>query len=325
MALQTENHTGTTGKEYPGFIDPATGEIIAPRLGLVCITNSEAVRFRTITRTRYLALPEEARSGTLEALYRENFRRLMGALTFCIENKIRLYRLSSANFPMSDLAGDPTGDLILQRMAPEMAEFGEIATANGIRVVMHPDQFVVLNSTSPQVVENSIKTLEHHAWTMDLLGLPQSAWASLNIHGGKGGRAAELIEIIPTLAEPVRNRLALENDEHAYGAWEILEICQAAHVPMIFDVHHHVCHEGLTSLEDPSIAELLALARETWPRPEWQLTHLSNGRTSFADPAHHDYITTVPSAFSQAPWIEVEAKHKEEAIRKLREIWPLAE
>lgn len=325
MAVQTENQTGANDQEYQGFIDPETGEIIAPRLGLVCITNSEAVRFRTITRTRYLALPEEARSGTLEALYRENFQRLMGALTFCIENKIRLYRISSANFPMSDLAGDATGDLILQRMAPEMAEFGKVAAANGIRVVMHPDQFVVLNSTSPQVIENSIKTLEHHAWTMDLLGLPQSAWSSMNIHGGKGGRSAELIEIIPTLPEPVRSRLALENDEHAYGAWEILEICQAAHVPMIFDVHHHVCHDGLTDLEDPSIAELLALARETWPHPEWQLTHLSNGRASFADPAHHDYITTVPSAFNQAPWIEVEAKHKEDAIRKLREIWPVAE
>ncbi len=325
MTLQTDNHSGATGQAVSGFNDRDTGEIISPKLGLVCITNSDAVRFRTITRTRYLGLPEEARSGTLEALYRENFSRLMGALTFCIENKIKLYRLSSANFPMSDLPGDATGDMILQRMAPEMAEFGRVAAENGIRVVMHPDQFVVLNSTSPQVVENSIKTLEHHAWTMDLLGLAQSAWSSMNIHGGKGGRAAELIEILPTLVEPVRSRIALENDEHAYGAWEILEICQAAHVPMIFDVHHHICHDGLTSLEDPSIAELLALALDTWPCPEWQLTHLSNGRDAFADPAHHDYITAFPSAFNQAPWIEIEAKRKEDAIRKLREIWPLAE
>src|SRR3954447_13208904 len=116
MNLQAETKTGANGQAVPGFIDQDTGKIISPKLGLVCITNSDAVRFRTITRTRYLSLPEEARAGTLEALYRENFSRLMGALTFCIDNKIKLYRLSSANFPMSDLAGDATGDLILQKM-----------------------------------------------------------------------------------------------------------------------------------------------------------------------------------------------------------------
>src|SRR5690349_3159483 len=137
MTLQAENKIRATGQAIQGLIDPNTGEIISPKLGLVCITYSDAVRFRTITRTRYLGLPEAGRSGTLEALYRENFSRLMGALTFCIENKIKLYRLSSANFPMSDLAGDATGDLILQRMAPEMAEFGRVAAENGIRVVMH--------------------------------------------------------------------------------------------------------------------------------------------------------------------------------------------
>ena len=100
-----------------------------------------------------------------------------------------------------------------------------------------------------------------------------------------------------------------------------LPICLKAKVPMIFDVHHHVCHEGLTSLENPGIAEILAAARATWPRPDWQLVHLSNGRDSFADPAHHDFITTVPSAFRLAPWIEVEAKGKELAIRKLRQDW----
>ena len=324
MAVQIENQASSNEQ-----IDPPTGEIragekILPRLGLVCITSSDEVRFRTITRTRYLALPEAVRPAVLGDLYRHNLRRLLGAIDFCQANAIHLYRISSALFPMSDLAGDPTGSHVLDEMQPELAEFGRRAAAAGIRVVMHPDQFVVLNSASPQVVENSLKTLEHHARTMDLLGLPRSAWSSMNIHGGKGGRAAELIEVLGQLAEPVKSRIALENDEFTYGAWEILEICRAAGVPMIFDVHHHVCHEGLTSLEDSSIGAILAAARPTWPRPEWQLVHLSNGRASFADPAHHDLITTVPSAFLQAPWIEVEAKKKEEAIRKLREIWPEA-
>ena len=87
---------------------------------------------------------------------------------------------------------------------------------------------------------------------------------------------------------------------------------------MIFDAHHHVVHERLDSYDDPSIARMLALARETWPDPEWQLVHISNGRESFNDPRHSDLITTMPAAYRDAPWIEVEAKLKEQAIIKLR-------
>lgn len=90
-------------------------------------------------------------------------------------------------------------------------------------------------------------------------------------------------------------------------------------VPMIFDAHHHVVHEGLSSYEDPGIAEMLNKARETWANPEHQLVHISNGRTAFADRSHADLIEVMPSAFAGVPWIEIEAKHKEEAIRKLRQ------
>jgi UV DNA damage endonuclease len=57
----------------------------------------------------------------------------------------------------------------------------------------------------------------------------------------------------------------------------------AARVSMVFDAHHHVVHEKLVSYEDPGIAEMLQAARETWPVPEWQLVHISNGREFFND------------------------------------------
>jgi UV DNA damage endonuclease len=90
---------------------------------------------------------------------------------------------------------------------------------------------------------------------------------------------------------------------------------------MVFDAHHHVIHEGLDSYDDPSVAEILAAARTTWLDPEWQLVHISNGRTAFNDRHHSDLITVMPSSYRNAPWIEVEAKLKEEAIAKLRQEW----
>ena len=222
-------------------------------------------------------------------------------------------------FPFAD---ESVGEETLAGFGETMSRIGERATALGIRLVMHPDQFVVLSSDSPTVIENSIKILRMHARTLDMLAQPRSSWAAMQLHGGKGNRGERLVSVIRDLPDNIHSRLALENDERAYGASEILEVCGAAGVPMIFDAHHHVVHERLESYDDPGIARMLALARETWPDPEWQMVHISNGRESFNDPRHSDLITTMPAAYRAAPWIEVEAKLKEQAIEKLRGEWP---
>ncbi|WP_051036497.1 hypothetical protein [Pleurocapsa sp. PCC 7327] len=177
----------------------------------------------------------------------------------------------------------------------------------------------MLNSDRPEVIENSIKILATHARIFDMLRLLQSPWALINIHGGRGDRSMHLIDTIRNLPESIRLRLTLENDEYTYSASDILEICQAAEIPMVFDAHHHVIHEQLDSYEDPSIAEMVLAARTTRKPPEWQLVHISNGSTSFRDPKHSDLITAMPSAYRNIDWIEIEAKHKEKAIDLLRQ------
>jgi UV DNA damage endonuclease len=292
-----------------------------PELGLVCITASDAVRYKTMTRKRLLQLAPPEQQQALRALYAENLRRLGLAIDFCATHQIRLYRLSSATFPFAD---DAVGENILGEFADALRQVGDRALALGLRLVLHPDQFVVLNSDRPDVIENSIKILKTHARVFDLLGLPQSSWALMNIHGGKGDRANRLIQVIRDLPDNIRCRLTLENDEYTYSAETILAICQAAAVPMVFDAHHHIIHEHLETYEDPSVSEMLAAARTTWSNPEWQLVHISNGCDSFGDQRHSDIITLMPSSYRSAPWIEIEAKHKEVAIEKLRQEWLFA-
>lgn len=286
-----------------------------PQLGLVCVTASDAVRYRAMTRKRLLQLGPAEQKSALRALYADNLSRLDNAIEYCNGHGIRLYRVTSALFPFAD---DAAGEDVLEEFGDAIAAKGQRALDLGIRLVLHPDQFVVLSSDSPQVVENSIKILETHARVMDMLKQPRSSWAAIEIHGGKSERGEQLVRVIRQLPEAIRSRLVLENDEYSYSASEILEVCRAARVPMVFDAHHHIVHEKLGSYEDPSIAEILRAARETWPVPEWQLVHISNGRESFNDRNHSDLITAMPSAYRDAPWIEVEAKQKELAIAKLR-------
>ena len=287
-----------------------------PELGLVCMTSSEACRFRTITRTRYLQLQPRERHAALTELYADNLARLHLALDFCVANSIRLYRAPSSLFPMSD---ERIGEEVLRSMAAILRSVGRRAKKQALRVVLHPDQFVVLNSDSDSVIATSINILEKHALAFDLMGLPKTSWTAFNIHGGKRSQSERLIDVIKNrLPRNVHNRLTIENDEYSYGAAEVLDICRRTGVPMVFDCHHHVIREKLDSYDHPSIARYTHLSAGTWPDPAWQLVHLSNGRASFLDRSHSDLITHVPKANSEAPWIEVEAKGKELAIERLR-------
>jgi UV DNA damage endonuclease len=288
---------------------------MSPELGLVCITVSKDVRYRTVTRKRLLEQSDAGQRKVLDEIYRDNIQTLDGALQYCKREGIRLYRMPSSIFPFFDA---DIGREVMEALAPSLARTGQRASELGLRLVMHPDQFVVLSSDSPEVVANSVKILQMHADIMDLLQQPRSSWAVLEIHGGKANRSDALVERIRALPDAIRLRLCLENDEYSYNAEEIHDVCTRAQIPMVFDAHHHIVSEKLASYDDPSVAAMLAKARETWPNPEHQLVHISNGREGFNDRQHSDLISTMPAAYAHAPWIEIEAKNKEEAIAGLR-------
>lgn len=295
-------------------------EPTVPNLGLVCITYDDTLRYRTLTRTHYLKFDEPERRKRLGELYCYNLRKLFEALEYCHARDIRLYRMIANLFPLSDWE-DGIGKHIIQDMLPLMTGFAARANALGIRVIVHPEQYVVLSSESASVRDNSINLLSHQAFLFDALGLPRSSWAAINIHGGKSGKSRELTEVVRNLPENVKSRLTFENDEYAYSAKEILDVCEKTGVPMVFDAHHHVIHEGLMSLNHPSVAEYTALARQTWQPQDWQIVHLSNGRDKPQDQKHSDLIDVIPEAYRNVRWVEVEAKAKEVAIAALQQKW----
>ena len=225
-------------------------------------------------------------------------------------------------FPVVGIVGSAGSRQPLETLFRHLPDDSGLAFIIVVRLVVHPEQFVVLSSESPTVVENSIKHLAMQGWIMDLLDQPRSPWALMEIHGGKRGGTERLVRVIEQLPPAIRTRLCLENDENAYSAQEILAVCQAAGVPMVFDAHHHICKEKLDSYEHPSVAAMVAAARTTWPDPTWQVVHLSNGRDHFGHRSHSDLISAVPRAYNRVQWVEVEAKHKEAAISQLHGIWP---
>lgn len=292
-----------------------------PVFGLVCQTETPEVRYRTITRTRLLALEKNERARALLELYQDNTRRLMNAVVFCTRQGIGLYRLPTGLLPFAD---HPEGANLLERADVRnwLRAGGESIEAGKLRIVTHPDQFVVLNSEREEVVRNSMHLLESECAVLDALGLPRSPYTAVIIHGGKRGRSAQLAATIEQLPLSVKSRLVLENDERAYGAADILDICRKTGIPMVFDAHHHLVKERLASYADRSIGAFTKLAATTWPDPSFQLVHISNGRERLHDLRHSDTISVMPPAFRRVPFIEVEAKGKERALCELRKWFP---
>jgi UV DNA damage endonuclease len=174
-----------------------------------------------------------------------------------------------------------------------------------------------LNSPKPEVVEQSISELEYQAEVAEWVGADV-----INIHAGGayGDKKAALKQLrrgLDRLSDNVRRRLTLENDEKSYTPADLLRFCTSVGIPFVYDVHHHRCNPDRFSVE-----EATSRAIATWDREP--VFHISSPLEGWKGPQpnrHHDFINT--RDFPQC-WcdlnvtVEVEAKAKEVAIKRLR-------
>ena len=290
-----------------------------PRLGLCCQFAVEPIRFRTTTAASLLRLNSVARREKISQICMENSRSLKRALEFCGANQIGCFRVISTILPCRThpevgyrLADLPAANLIVA----EFESCRQFAEQHHIRTVFHPDQFVVLNSLHDVVLERSIEDLEYHGEIAELIGADV-----INIHGGGayGDRTAALERFaknLDRLSSRVRSRLTVENDDKIYSPAELLPICRALGIPLVYDVHHHRC------LPDQlTIAEATRAAIDTWNREP--LFHLTSPLAGWGQPhpeRHHaeiDFDDFPQEWLDLEATIEIEAKGKEIAVLKL--------
>jgi UV DNA damage endonuclease len=189
-----------------------------------------------------------------------NLATLQQILDFNVAHDLRFFRMSSGLVPF---ASHPVNTFPWQQeFRAAWQQIGQYIQAHELRISMHPDQFVVLNSPSSQIVHNSIRELEYQCSVLDLMGL--DATAKLQIHGGGvyGDKPAAMRRFIETyrgLPDHIRARLVVENDDRLYSLQDCLVIHQQTGIPVLFDNFHHEClNQGET------MAEALQLAASTW-------------------------------------------------------------
>lgn len=290
------------------------------RLGLCCQFRDAPIKFSTTTATSLARLPRAAGLEKLSRISLANADALLAALTFCAEHGIGCFRVNSQILPVKthpeqgySIDELPDGAEVVRRFE----QCGRFARQNKIRTSFHPDQFVVLNSPKADVVEKSLREIEYQAEVATWIGADV-----INIHAGgaygdKGVALDRFVHNVERLSSLARRLLTVENDDTTYTPADLLPICKAAGIPLVYDVHHHRClPDGLT------VEQATRKALATWNREP--MFHLSSPRDGWAGPhpeRHHDFIDLAdfpPCWRRKKITVEVEAKAKEQAVERLR-------
>lgn len=289
------------------------------KLGLCCLFVGEPIRFRTATAAAVMRLDRAAALNRLSELCLANAKALLQALEYCVAHGIGDFRVNSQILPLRThpQAGYRVTDL--PEAPPIMAAFrqcGRFAQDSNLRLTFHPDQFVLLSSPRPDVTASSIAELVYQAEV--------AVWVhadAINIHagGGYGDKPAALMRLskaLDRLPDPVRKRITLENDDKIYTPRDLLPLCRAEGVPLVYDVHHHRClPDGYT------VGQATDKAAATWNREP--LFHVSSPKDGWRQPRPSRHADYIDSRDFPREWlgmdctVEVEAKAKELAVLRL--------
>ena len=297
-------------------------ESIHSRLGYPCI-NMELQGTEGIYTNRHMIKRTfEAQRETLEGVSRlglANVKDLIKIIQWNERKGIKFFRMSSNIFPwMSEYELTDLPDWPLIEKNLQLA--GKLAMQYGQRIEFHPGPFNVLASLSPFVVKKTIKDLDQHAQIMDVMGLPATHWAQINIHvnttqGGKDEAAKRFCKNFQKLKPSTKARLVVENDDKPsqYSVVDLYEmVYKEIGVPITFDVHHHKFCSGNVDHETAA-----KLAASTWgdiPAGFHFASTINHESPNQMARAHADWIYEKIKTYGLSLDIEIEAKAKELAV-----------
>ena len=261
------------------------------RLGYVAISKTlgkKVTSSSTVTFSNYskIALPDK-KLEKLKSVAASNLKDLETIIKYNIENNIHFYRITSALIP---LVTHPEVGYWGHRefLRKDFEYVGKLINDSKMRVDTHPDEFNVINSINPKVVENTkINLLKQAEWFEDFkydLGK-----MVIHVGGATNGKDAGLERFITnftTFPTEVKSKIIIENDDKTYTAQETLKLCNELNLPMVLDIHHHNCNNN-----GENIYELIPKIFLTWENQQLPpKLHFSSPRDGEKDRKHSDFI-----------------------------------
>ena len=224
------------------------------KIGYPCINHS--IGKKTISTFRLRSYSEAKVKQCIEY----NLNCLLEILHYNINHGLYFFRISSDIIPF---ASHPIFQFQWKDcFSKRLNELGNLIKENGIRISMHPDQFVLLNSYIPSIINNSIKELDYQSGFLDELGLDCTAKIQIHIGGVYENKEESIKRFIETyktsLSNKIKSRLVIENDDYRFDLFDCLRISKEIGIPVILDIFHNDC------LGQIQVRDAIKFAAETW-------------------------------------------------------------
>lgn len=224
------------------------------KIGYPCINRSLKCRGNKTFRLKSYSQPR-----FIETV-KNNLNCLQKILRYNLDHDILFFRISSDIIPF---ASHPICTVNWATYFEDTLEkIGIFIKKNDIRISMHPDQFIVLNSKKPEVVQRSIRELEYHAAFLEALNLDTTAKIQLHVGGVYENRTKSMNRFVnqyALLPKQVKSRLVIENDDRSYSVKDCYEIYKQIQIPILLDVFHHQLHN-----DNESFQNALKKTSSTW-------------------------------------------------------------
>ncbi len=264
---------------------------------------------------RTLRLANLGDAEKVRALVWENVLGLETILRWNAEHGVKLFRIGQSLIPFASHPAFPY-DWEAEH-GDDLRGIGELARSLGIRLSMHPGQFIQPGSPGPGVSERSLAELRYVARVFNLIGSSDSVIV-LHMGGAHEDRAASSVRFVETMRSEtsILRYLALENDERVWPVVDIVHTARSLGVPAIADAFHHELNPGGLTLR-----EALDLSLPTWEvrraRPKVHLSSQDPDKQAGAH-AHSvelgDWYALLAALDGREADIMVEARGKEQAL-----------
>ena len=267
------------------------------------------------TTNRTLRLASLRDVGRLKSTVRENIAGLRNIFRWNAERGVGLFRIGQDLVPFASHPAFPYD--WTSEHGDELRKAGKLARGLGIRLSMHPGQYIQPASPRPEVAERGIEELRYVTRVFEIMGA-QDAVTVLHMGGAYGDRPGTAVRFVETMRPHVEilHHLALENDERIWTVSEVADTAHALGIPAITDTLHHSLNPGGISLR-----EALDLSLPTWEvRTARPKLHLSSQDPEKRPGAHAysietpDWETLLAALDGREADVMVEAKGKEQAL-----------
>jgi UV DNA damage endonuclease len=163
-------------------------------------------------------------------------------LAFNLDHHLLFFRIGSSIIPF---ASHPICTFDWKKyFRKELISLGEFIKKNRIRISMHPDQFILINTLDKNILSRSVAELQYHCDFLDAMKLDYTAKVQIHVGGIYGDKVKSLQRFIQNyqqLPKSIKKRLVLENDDRLYSLKDCLMIHENTNIPIVFDHFHHQC------------------------------------------------------------------------------------